>query len=119
VKWFRKAAEQGEADGQFKLGYLYHEGEAVPQDYAEAARWYREAADQGSANAQYNLGVMCGEGQGIPQDYVQAHMWFNLAGASGDLDGIKNRDGVARKMTPDEIAGARRRAQEWEPKTGR
>jgi hypothetical protein len=45
-------------------------------------------------------------------------MWFNLAGASGEASAINNRDIVARKMTPDQIAEAQRRAREWKPKIG-
>ncbi len=47
MKWFRKAAEQGNAVAQCKLGQCYHNGEGVEQDYAEALKWYRKAADQG------------------------------------------------------------------------
>jgi hypothetical protein len=76
------------------------------------------AAEQGSADAQLNLGVMYGQGQGVAQDYIQAHMWFNLAGASGNADGIKYRDIVAGKMTPDQIAESERLTREWKPKIG-
>jgi TPR repeat protein len=82
-------------------------------------RWFGLAAEQGDASAQFNLGVEYSKGQGVPQDYIQAHMWFNLAGASGYADGLKNRDIVARMMTPDQIAEAQRLAREWKPKTSR
>jgi hypothetical protein len=36
--WYRKAAEQGNADAQFKLGEMYGNGEGVPQDHAQATR---------------------------------------------------------------------------------
>jgi clan AA aspartic protease (TIGR02281 family) len=52
VKWFRKAAEQGNAWGQGALGMMYHYGHGVPQDYAEAEKWLRRAAEQGHAEAQ-------------------------------------------------------------------
>ena len=29
VRWFRKAAEQGDADAQFNLGRMYYEGQGV------------------------------------------------------------------------------------------
>src|SRR5437016_1266347 len=51
-------AQQGDANAQSSLGYMYVMGQGVPQDYALAAMWYRRAADQGDAKAQYNLGVM-------------------------------------------------------------
>ena len=48
----RHAAEQGDADAQFNLGFAYATGEGVPQDDAEAVRWFRLAAEQGNALAQ-------------------------------------------------------------------
>jgi hypothetical protein len=44
VAWWRKAAEQGEAEAQWRLGYLYFNGSGVPQDFAEAYFWYDLAA---------------------------------------------------------------------------
>ncbi len=37
--WFRKAAEQGDADSQGMLGALYGTGQGVPQDSAEGYFW--------------------------------------------------------------------------------
>ena len=39
-------AVQGNVDALYHLGYMYHHGRGVKQDYAEALRWYRFAADQ-------------------------------------------------------------------------
>ena len=39
---------------------------------------------------------------------MQAHKWFNLGATSGDADALKNRDIVASKMTPAQIADAQR-----------
>jgi uncharacterized protein len=63
---------------------------------------------------------MYNKGQGVPQDYVQAHMWFNLsAGRSplGDVHdaAVQERDTVATKMTPAQIAEAQKLAREWKP----
>lgn len=106
VKWYRLAAEQGYAAAQFSLGIMYQKGHGVPQDYAEAVKWYQQAAEQGEARAQSNLGLMYAKGQGVPQDYVQAHMWLNLSAAAGNSQATKNRDTVARLMTPSQIAEA-------------
>ncbi len=89
---------------------MYHDGNGVPQDYAEAVKWYRLAADQGVADAQTMLGVMYARGQGIPQDYVTAHMWANIAFSTGHEDGGLLRDTIAELMTPEQIAEAQRRA---------
>ena len=62
---------------------------------------------------------MYDNGQGVPQDYVQAHKWYNLAAASGNKDAVKNREIVAAKMTPAQIAEAEKLVREWKPTTGK
>ena len=71
---------------------------------------------RGDALGQHNLGLMYANGQGVPQDYVQAHKWWNLNAASGNADAVKNRDLVASKMTPAQIAEAQRLASAWRKK---
>ena len=52
VKWYRKAAEQGNAEGQSRLAYWYSLGMGgLPQSDTKAAKWYRKAAEQGDENA--------------------------------------------------------------------
>ena len=46
------------------------------------------------------------------QDYTRAHMWFNLAAVTGDSVSVKNRDIVAKRMTPQQIAEAQKLARE-------
>jgi TPR repeat protein len=77
-------AEQGDADAQFKLGNMYHDGKGVAQqDYSEALKWYRKAADQGNANAQFKLGLMCAEADGVLQNYAEAVKWYRKAAEQG------------------------------------
>jgi hypothetical protein len=106
----RTLAAQRYAHAQYVLGVTYYIGKGTAQDYAEAAKWFRLAAAQGSTSAQFNLGTMYDQGQGVEQDYVHAHMWSSLGGASGD--GVKNRDLVAVRMTPQQIADAQKMARE-------
>ncbi|MFM8234327.1 MAG: tetratricopeptide repeat protein, partial [Holophagaceae bacterium] len=113
---YRLAADQGHASAQFNLGVMYDNGRGVPQDDVQAVKWYRLAADQGFAKAQFNLGGMYAKGQGVTQDYVQAHKWFNLAAAQGDADSERNRDQVAKQMTPQQIERAQALARNWKPK---
>ena len=47
AKWFRLAAEQGDAWGQYALGFMYDYGEGLPDDYVLAYAWYNLAAAQG------------------------------------------------------------------------
>jgi hypothetical protein len=96
---------------------MYAQGLGVPQDYKGAVQWYQLAAEQGDAVAQVDLGLMYDQGKGVLQDYAQAHKWFNLAGSNGDVSGLKNREIVARKMTPGQITEAQRLAREFKPRT--
>ena len=64
----RASAEADNATAQVDLGFVYANGEDVPQDDAEAVRWFRKAADQGDADGKVNLGCMYQEGRGVPQD---------------------------------------------------
>ena len=89
-------------------------------DYTTALQIWRSLADQGHADAQFNLGVMYDDGQGVAQDYVQAHMWFSLAASRFSAaeknnrdSAISNRDRLALKMTPEQIAEAQKLAREW------
>jgi TPR repeat protein len=82
----QKAAEQRDADAQFNLGVMYHNGEGVTQDYKQAVKWYTLAAEQGYADAQFNLGVMYHNGEGVTQDYKQAVKWYTLGAEQGDAD---------------------------------
>ena len=43
---------------QFRLGYMYANGEGVPKGDAEAVKWFRKAAEQGDAWGQLGLGLM-------------------------------------------------------------
>ncbi len=58
---------------------------------------------QGDASAQYRLGLMYYDGTGVAQDHVMAHMFFNIAAAGGFKLAKKNRDIIAKNMTPSQI----------------
>ncbi len=111
VKWYRLAAEQGDAGAQFQLGYKYEAGEGVDQSDRQAVIWYRKAAGQDEADAQNNLAFMYSNGRGVATDIVRAYMWYDLAArrtdAGEDPDAKANRDSVASKLTPAQIAQAR------------
>jgi TPR repeat protein len=84
VRWFRKAAVQGDPDGQYRLGSAYAYGVGVREDKSEAAKWYLKAAEQGLAIAQYMLGHAYETGEGVPKDEIEAYAYFNLAGVTNE-----------------------------------
>ncbi len=89
---------------------------------SRALKRYLEAAANGNERSMLALAFAYEGGQGVPQDYVQAHMWFNLAASrlppgTDRAKAVKNRDHVAKRMTPAQIAEAQRLAREWKPTT--
>ena len=86
VKWYRKSAEQGNADAQYNLGVCYKHGIGVPKDDAEAVKWYLKSAEQGDAKAQYNLGDCYHKGNGVPKDDVEAVKWYRKSAEQGNAD---------------------------------
>jgi uncharacterized protein len=108
-------AQQGDPQAQVFVGYLYETGQGVQQNYPRAAQWYWKAAEQGNPTAQYQLGNMYHQGKGVSQNYSRAYMWLDLAAARGNLNAKEIRRIVAGKMTPAEIADAKRMVEEWRP----
>jgi TPR repeat protein len=82
--WYRKAAEQGDLLAAFNLGRMYHHGEGVTRDDAQAVRWYRQAAARGDAFALNNLGFMVYNGLGVSADVAKAYALFTLAMQRGN-----------------------------------
>ena len=106
------AAEQGLASAQNNLGFIYHNGFGVAQNYTEAVRWFRAAAEQGLAIAQHNLGLMYNDGLGVPQNFKKAHVWCNIAAANGAEGAAENRNAIAAQMTAQQISEAQSLAQQ-------
>ena len=68
IKWYRKAAEQGNPEAQIRLGRCYLKGVGVPYDSAEGIKWYRKAAEQGNSYAQVKLGGFYMKGRYVKED---------------------------------------------------
>ncbi|MDD9841159.1 MAG: tetratricopeptide repeat protein [Alphaproteobacteria bacterium] len=108
-----EAAEQGDADAQYRLGVCYAEGEGVSQNKKEAIYWYRQAAEQGFAVAQLALGTSYLTGDGVPKNEQTAYMWFLLAKANGDAE-IKRVVGEAIDLLESLLSRAERAAAQEE-----
>jgi len=106
VEWFQKAAEQGDVQGQFSVGYMYATGESgFEKDPEKAAEWFLKAAENGHTYAQANLGRMYIIGDGVEKNTKTALFWLQKsvdqgnAAAKLDIDRLHTAfDGV-----PDDI----------------
>ncbi|MBI5752278.1 MAG: sel1 repeat family protein [Hydrogenophilales bacterium] len=76
VRWFRKAADQGHAAGEFGLGRMYAAGEGVKKDTQKAVYWIRRAAEKDYLLAvemlaqAYRIGDL-----GLSIDVQQSQFW--------------------------------------------
>jgi TPR repeat protein len=84
LRLLRLLADQGQHTAQVSLGFMYANGQGVPQNFAEAVKWYRLAADKGDVGGQNNLGSMHANGQGVRQNFTEAMKWYSLAADQGD-----------------------------------
>jgi TPR repeat protein len=115
IKEWRPLADQGVAEAQFNVGLMYVDGQGVPMDFAQAVSWFEKAAEQDYGKAQLNLGAMYGVGKGVKRDYVQAYKWLNICAAKGDGKCAAQRELVAKKLKPSQLAAAQRLSSEWTP----
>ena len=111
MKWYRKAADQGNAKAQLNLGFMYANGKGVAEDDAEAVKWYRKAADQGDADAQLNLGVIYDNGKGVAEDDAEAKKWYRKAAGQGLAVARYHLKRLEAKITAVSTEGAERERQ--------
>ncbi len=83
-------AEQGEAAAQSRLAWLYHQGEGLAKDNAQAFYWWQQAALQGNANAQNWLGACYRDGLSVAIDDTLARRWFLAAAEQNEAYAQKN-----------------------------
>ena len=82
-------------------------------DYVTALKEWRPLAESGHAGAQYNLGFNYVQGKGVEKSLVEAYFWFELAARQGKGIATQLRDGISKKMTPEQIGQARAKVQAW------
>ncbi len=86
VAWYERAAGEGLAPAEYRLGSIYEKGLGVPKDLAKAQDWYRRAADAGNVKAMHNLAVLYAEGAGGEPDLERAATLFRQAAERGVRD---------------------------------
>ena len=111
VRFFRQAADKGDAVAQFNLGRLYSQGRGAPPDPAQAAIWYRKAAEQGHAEAQARLGEALFKGEGVARDKAEAIKWYRAAAAQGNLTAAIDLAALYPPLRPS--GGAATASNQW------
>jgi len=111
-------AEQGDANAQYTVGYIYEKGQGTEQDFSAAIRWYRKAADANYLPAQAHLGALYASGKGAPQNDVLAYFWFTQVANRGVKSASELRRKFASRMSSAQKAAARKLIADWQPNPG-
>lgn len=106
-------AQQGDASSQFQLGWLYIEGNGVPQNLEQGIDWYTRSAQQGYAFAQTALGRIYEKGRGVQQNLPMAFMWYSIAASTWDKTAAQDRDRIAAHMTRAQLSEGRQLLSNW------
>ncbi len=104
MRWFRLAADQGDARAQLILGFKYAKAfsRTIPKPCAGFGSLPIRVTPVRSSNS-----VSCTPtARGLPDDYVLAYVWYNLAAAQGNEAARKLKDNLRTRMTTDQIARA-------------
>lgn len=120
AEWYQRAADLGDAVGQYRLGVYYHHGCGVPQDLRKAVDLFILAANQDYFPAHTNLGYCYQHGLGVDRNEALAADWYHMAAQSGMAEAqtnlaicYKNGSGVERNMDK-AVYWFREAADQWD-----
>jgi hypothetical protein len=100
-RWYRAAADKGNAAAQYELGISFlnygvaaefYSAMNVPnypsqskknRDIRQGLAWIRKSAEQGYADAQFELAQNLAAGENVDKDVAQARGWYEKAAVQG------------------------------------
>jgi hypothetical protein len=85
--WFRRAAEQGNAQAQMSLGQLIYN---LDNQETEAVEWLHKSAATGCSWSQYLLGQAYQWGHGVESDDAESERWYRLAAEQGHQEAAES-----------------------------
>ncbi len=84
VPILKQAAELGNAESQYNLGYCYQAGIGVEQNAEKAIEWYSKSAGQDWNDGLYAMMMAYGSGNGVQQDFNKAFSFALKCAENGD-----------------------------------
>lgn len=97
--WFEKAANQGHAEAQHRMGHIYEYGVGlVKKDNKQAFEWFHKAAEQGHMAAQTKVALMYMTGKGVKKSKENYKLWSNrLLEQKGLIETPEEKSATAAK----------------------
>lgn len=86
AKW-RKAAEQGDAEGLFRTGVYYGTGDIVSHDYKKSIEYFKKAEKKGHLDAIFQIGIYHQFGFGVDKDIYKALSYYERVAQRGHAEG--------------------------------
>lgn len=105
LQWYRRAAEQGDAEGQINLAGMYNLGLGVSTNNVLAYMWYNLGAVNGYPSSAF----------GHDSVALRATQKQIIEARQLSREGADGRDGLAAKMTLEQISEAQQLSREWKP----
>ena len=92
---------------QFNMGWMYDNGEGMPEDDTKALEWYLKSAQSGHIESPNYIGILYDNGDGTPEDDIAAYAWWLIGIKRGDEAPRNNIDFLSEKLTPEQLAKAK------------
>jgi len=85
----RPLAENGDADAQYNIGWMYLNGYGLRVNDSLALNWWEKASAQGHTDANFSIGMLYSLGEGeVTKDTSKAIDYYLLAAKQGQEDAI-------------------------------
>ncbi|MFD1423907.1 tetratricopeptide repeat protein [Laceyella tengchongensis] len=110
-RWLRQAAELGNPQAMYELGWRMVCGEAfIAQDIDTGEKLLRQAAEAGETKAMWELGCLLLDGEYLPRDEQEGRLWYERAIAQGNTDSLY--DWIIRLLNGEGIAPDPKQAEQ-------
>jgi len=85
----RPLAEDGDADAQYNIGWMYLNGYGLRINDSLALEWWQKAAAQGHSDASFSIGMLYSLGEGeVPKNSDKAIDYYLIAADAGHEDAV-------------------------------
>lgn len=100
LPWLHRAAQQGHADAQYRLGQLIEAGEGTRREPAWAAVWIHRAAERGHAPAHFAMALLQIAAEGTARDEAEALARLAIAERAGIATASRYAEALRRRVPP-------------------
>ena len=104
VKWYQKAARQGDLEAQYRLAGCYRDGTGVKMNPSAAFTLYLKTAKQGYLDSLDQVGQCYLFGTGVEKDLVAARNWLEMAATKGHVLAMIHMARLCLEETPNSKA---------------